>query len=81
MYSGPAWAGAGFERPIFIHVPSGNGKTSIIEVFPTVSDDSVLVPYAVKVDGIPYQRSIHRCIEENVPQRLTNAGCAASGPA
>ena len=38
-------------RPIFIYGPTGNGKTSIIERFPRIFDDSILVPYAVEADA------------------------------
>ena len=38
-------------KPIFLHGPSGNGKTSIIERLSRLSDDSILVPYCVEVDG------------------------------
>jgi hypothetical protein len=36
---------------IFLYGPSGTGKTSIAERLLGVFDDSVLVPYAVEVDG------------------------------
>jgi predicted ATPase with chaperone activity len=38
-------------RPLFIYGPTGNGKTSLIERFPRVYDDLILVPYAVEVDS------------------------------
>jgi MoxR-like ATPase len=38
-------------RPIFVYGPTGNGKTSIVERFPRVYEDSILVPYAVEVDA------------------------------
>jgi predicted ATPase with chaperone activity len=38
-------------RPIFLYGPSGNGKTSIIERLPRLTDDTVLIPNAIEVDG------------------------------
>jgi predicted ATPase with chaperone activity len=38
-------------RPLFVYGPTGNGKTSLIERFPRIFDDLILVPYAVEVDS------------------------------
>jgi predicted ATPase with chaperone activity len=38
-------------RPLFIYGPTGNGKTSIIERLVRVYGDTILVPYAMEVDG------------------------------
>lgn len=38
-------------RPLFIYGPTGNGKTSLIERFPRIYDDLILVPYALEVDS------------------------------
>ena len=37
-------------RPLFVYGPTGNGKTSLVERFPRIFDDFILVPYAVEVD-------------------------------
>jgi hypothetical protein len=39
------------QRSIFMYGPTGNGKTSLAERMLRVYDDSVLIPYAVEVDG------------------------------
>jgi len=39
------------QKSVFLYGPSGNGKTSIAERMLRVYDDSVLIPYAVEVDG------------------------------
>lgn len=36
---------------IFLHGPTGTGKTTIAETFPRIYRDYVLVPYAVEIDG------------------------------
>jgi hypothetical protein len=45
---GPAIAS---QKPIFVYGPTGNGKTSIIERLPRILGDTILVPYALEVDG------------------------------
>jgi hypothetical protein len=39
------------QKSLFLYGPTGNGKSSIAERIPRVFRDSVLVPYAVEVDG------------------------------
>lgn len=39
------------QRSIFLHGPSGTGKTTISERLTRVYEDAILVPYAVEVDG------------------------------
>ncbi len=36
---------------IFLYGPTGTGKTSIAETFPSIYKDHVLLPYAIEVDG------------------------------
>ncbi len=36
---------------IFLYGPTGTGKTSIAETFPSIYKDHVLIPYAIEVDG------------------------------
>jgi predicted ATPase with chaperone activity len=54
-------------RPIFIYGPTGNGKTSLIERFPRVYCDSVLVPFAVEVDNhiiSVYDPLVHHAVDD-----------------
>lgn len=39
------------QRSVFMYGPSGTGKTTIAERLPRVYEDSVLVPWAIEVDG------------------------------
>jgi predicted ATPase with chaperone activity len=39
------------QKSLFLYGPTGNGKTSLAERLPRVFNDSVLLPYAVEVDG------------------------------
>jgi hypothetical protein len=39
------------QNSIFLYGPTGNGKTSLAERMLRVYDDSILLPYAVEVDG------------------------------
>ena len=38
-------------RSIFLHGPTGTGKTAVAEVLPTIYHDYAWIPYAVEVDG------------------------------
>lgn len=63
---GPALASG---RPLFLYGPTGNGKTSIIERFPRIYTDSILVPYAIEVDAqviTLFDPLVHRAV--NAPQ-------------
>jgi hypothetical protein len=54
------------QKPVFVYGPSGNGKTSIIERLPRIYGDTVLVPYAVEVDGhiiVVFDPGVHHPIE------------------
>jgi len=56
---------------IFLHGPSGTGKTAVAETLPTMYEDSVLVPYAVEVDGqivTVYDASVHKPVPGQVPE-------------
>lgn len=39
------------QNSIFLYGPTGNGKTSLAERMSRVYDDTVMIPYAVEVDG------------------------------
>jgi predicted ATPase with chaperone activity len=56
---------------IFLHGPSGTGKTSIANSLPTIYHDQVCIPYAVEVDGqiiTVYDPGLHRPSGEAVPE-------------
>jgi predicted ATPase with chaperone activity len=58
-------------RPIFIYGPTGNGKTSIIERFPRVYSDSILVPFAVEVDNhiiSVYDPLVHHAVDRTLDE-------------
>ena len=55
---------------IFLHGPSGTGKTAIAETLPRIYDDHVWLPYAVEIDGqiiTVYDPGIHERSEEAEP--------------
>jgi hypothetical protein len=50
------------QKSLFLYGPTGNGKTSLAERLTRVYEDSVLVPYAVEVDGqiiVVYDPVVH----------------------
>lgn len=58
------------QTSIFLYGPSGNGKTSLGERLVRVYDDSVLIPWAVEVDGSiisVYDTSIHIALTPQPP--------------
>jgi predicted ATPase with chaperone activity len=58
------------QRSIFIYGPTGNGKTALAERMLRVYNDSILVPYAVEVDGqviSVYDPVVHHAIEHDDP--------------
>jgi predicted ATPase with chaperone activity len=58
------------QKSIFLYGPTGNGKTSLAERMLRVYDDSVLIPYAVEVDGqiiSLYDPVVHHRIEMDDP--------------
>ena len=55
------------QTSIFLYGPSGNGKTSLGERLVRVYDDSILIPWAVEVDGsiiTIYDASIHQAVDQ-----------------
>ena len=76
--SGPSLIG---HQSLFLYGGTGNGKTSIAERILRVYRDTVLVPYAVEVDGhivILFDPVVHRTAPRTIPCSI-RAGCAASG--
>ena len=75
------------QKPIFIYGPTGNGKTSVASQLSRIYQDSVLIPYAVEVDGqiiVVYDPVIHErldCNTNGVDQRwvLCRRPCIISG--
>lgn len=58
------------QKSIFLYGPTGNGKTSLAERMLRTYDDSVLIPYAVEVDGqiiSLYDPVVHHRIEMDDP--------------
>ena len=58
------------QNSIFLYGPTGNGKTSLAERMLRVYDDTILLPYAVEVDGqiiSLYDPVVHHALEENDP--------------
>jgi predicted ATPase with chaperone activity len=55
---------------IFLYGSTGSGKTSIAEAIPRIYQDSILIPYAVEVDGqiiAIYDSHVHEKIDEPLP--------------
>jgi hypothetical protein len=58
---------------LFLHGPSGTGKTSVTECIPAIFDDAVWIPHAVEVDNqviALYDPGVHRPIERSFPEEL-----------
>jgi len=56
---------------LFLHGPSGTGKTSVTECIPAIFDDAIWIPHAVEVDNqviSVYDPGIHRPIERSFPE-------------
>ncbi|MEJ2487618.1 MAG: ATP-binding protein [Anaerolineales bacterium] len=57
------------QNSIFVYGPTGNGKTSIVRRLFRVSQDTVLIPYAVEFDGqiiVLYDPAVHERVGTNV---------------
>ena len=55
---------------VFLHGPSGTGKTAIAETIPRIYLDAVWIPYAVEIDGqiiTLYDAGVHEQIDSVVP--------------
>jgi predicted ATPase with chaperone activity len=54
-------------KSIFLHGPTGTGKTAIAETLPRIYDDYVWIPYAVDVDGqtiTVFDPHLHESVDE-----------------
>ena len=63
---GPALAS---RKAIFLYGPTGNGKTSVVSRLFRVYQDSVLLPYAIEVDGqiiVLYDPVVHEKIDTDI---------------
>lgn len=61
---------------VFLHGPTGTGKTSIAEVLPKVYDDEVWIPYAVELDGqiiTVYDAVVHEALPFNADPENSDA--------
>jgi hypothetical protein len=59
------------QKSLFLYGPSGNGKTSLAERLLRIYRDSILIPYAVEVDGkivVLYDPVVHQTIEREDPE-------------
>jgi len=53
---------------LFLHGPSGTGKTSLTECIPAIFEDAVWIPHAVEVDNqviAVYDPGIHRPVDQS----------------
>ncbi len=58
------------QNSIFLYGPTGNGKTSLAERMLRVYNDTILLPYAIEVDGqiiSLYDPVIHHMVEQDDP--------------
>jgi len=58
---------------LFLHGPSGTGKTSLTERIPAIFDDAVWIPHAVEVDNqviAVYDPGVHRPINKSFPEEF-----------
>ncbi|MCC6858619.1 MAG: AAA family ATPase, partial [Bryobacterales bacterium] len=55
------------QKSLFLYGPTGNGKTSLAERLMRIYEDTVLIPYAVEVDGqiiVVYDPVVHERVGE-----------------
>ena len=70
------------QKSIFLHGPSGNGKTTVAERLLRVYTDPIIVPYAVEVDGqiiLTYEKGVHEIIDLPEDVDLDPRGAELSG--
>jgi hypothetical protein len=56
-------------KSIFMYGPTGNGKTSVVSRLSRLHQDTIVIPYAVEVDGqviVLYDPAVHEKVEENL---------------
>ena len=69
---------------MFLHGPSGTGKTSLASTIPAVYNDSVWIPHAIVVDNqivSVFDPGLHFPSSTEVRQSPTGDGCCAVGRA
>ena len=55
-------------KSIFLYGPTGNGKTSVVRRLSRLQQDTIVIPYAVEVDGqviVLYDPAVHEQVEEH----------------
>jgi hypothetical protein len=56
-------------KSIFVYGPTGNGKTSVVSRLSRLHQDTIVIPYAVEVDGqviVLYDPAVHVKVDEHV---------------
>jgi hypothetical protein len=56
-------------KSIFLYGPTGNGKTSVVSRLFRLHQDTIVIPYAVEVDGqviVLYDPAVHEKVEDHV---------------
>jgi hypothetical protein len=56
-------------KSIFVYGPTGNGKTSVVSRLSRLHQDTIVIPYAVEVDGqviVLYDPAVHVEVDEHV---------------
>jgi hypothetical protein len=54
-------------KSIFLYGPTGNGKTSVVSRLSRLHQDTIVIPYAVEVDGqviVLYDPAVHEKVDE-----------------
>jgi energy-coupling factor transporter ATP-binding protein EcfA2 len=57
------------QKSIFLYGPTGNGKTSVVSRLSRIHQDTIVIPYAVEVDGqvvVLYDPAVHEKAEDQV---------------
>jgi hypothetical protein len=57
------------QKSIFLYGPTGNGKTSVVSRLSRIHQDTVVIPYAVEIDGqviVLFDPAVHERVEETV---------------
>jgi SpoVK/Ycf46/Vps4 family AAA+-type ATPase len=57
------------QKSVFLYGPTGNGKTSVVSRLSRIHQDTIVIPYAVEVDGqvvVLYDPAVHEKAEDQV---------------